>query len=362
MKKRLFAFWAAVVLTLFLVFPLLPTDGGTLRETVLGEDGDELLGMGSSYFVLTPDRELVGWGSGALGRLGSQIWFTRPYLLRRTIARDVLDFSCGPSCTLYVTGGHVLYGWGGDPEILLTEHLPDLIPTRILEDISKVAVGYGCAAAVKTDGTLWAWGNLESGISRHAYQPVQVMKGVQDIQITDGLPFAITEERELCVFSKGFLHPPTKLAEDTVSVTWLDVRDHLTYAYLTTSGAVHRLEFDPEMQDGSLLTTGLIAEDVRSLCDGGIVKRDGTLWDWQETSDGTFAFVKAADHVAQASSTRFYLCGWGNLHMGEGSSLSLCSVCGVSPRVHFGLLAAALMSGFFLRRRRTPAGRLLDKG
>ena len=27
------------------------TDGGTLRETVLGEDGDELLGMGSSYFV-----------------------------------------------------------------------------------------------------------------------------------------------------------------------------------------------------------------------------------------------------------------------------------------------------------------------
>ena len=54
---------------------------------------------------------------------------------------------------------------------------------QVLEGVDAVGGSRDCAAALKTDGTLWTWGwnyygQLGSGREEHILKPVRVLEGV----------------------------------------------------------------------------------------------------------------------------------------------------------------------------------------
>ena len=115
--------------------------------------------------AITSDGSLWMWGSTGFGQLGfesSEDYQTTP----RKVMDGVAQVSCGGNFTAVVKTDSSLwtfgYGYGG----LLgngQEVGESAQPQHILDDVVQVSCGATCAAAIQTDGSLWTWGNNPSG-------------------------------------------------------------------------------------------------------------------------------------------------------------------------------------------------------
>lgn len=299
----------------------LPTMGQGRAHVRLFQDGDEMFGSGDTYFAVSEKGTLVGWGSNHLNRLGGILpW--RPYFARRTIAREVTSFSCGSNTVMYVDGDHVLWGWGTNAHLLLSDGMRTPgEKTPIMRDVREAAVGYELAAAVKTDGSLWTWGRNSGGQLGVAgaagdegeYCPPQkVMDHVKTVKIMDGIPFAIAEDDTLYVWGMDRFREPTTVAERVRDAAYLG--NGGMYQYLTLDGSV--FAFDA----GSELTARehrRVAEAVRSVFYRGMVKDDSTLWSWT-CEGGNITPLKERDGVWTALDNNHFITDSGYLSLRGG--------------------------------------------
>lgn len=99
-ERSEFLLQKAILIFLFLVFilELNPVTSSQAAELRLYENTD-FRGDYLTYYALQQNGCLTAWGSGSPA-----------YFFRRTVARNVASFSCGPSAILYVDRDNVLWG------------------------------------------------------------------------------------------------------------------------------------------------------------------------------------------------------------------------------------------------------------
>ena len=163
MKRKL----CTAVLTLALLCTLAPS---ALAFDTAYVGRTETLGRGLTYSVMLDENgTLLGVGQGGYYELG---WI---YVYGGTegaapILSGVLSLSAGPVHAGAIDRNGGLWMWGRNDsgeigngqEGWYDEGLQSLIqrePVQVLDHVAAVSCGWGNTAAIRTDGTLWVWGD-----------------------------------------------------------------------------------------------------------------------------------------------------------------------------------------------------------
>lgn len=281
------------------------------------------------------DGTLWMWGSDILGQLGtgagSADWTFGDVRTDDTkstpvqIMSNVSTVSCGQSFTMAIKTDGTLWGWGQTNDYQLGNNGAhdkrfsfsqfQSVPVKLMDNVTAVSCGGEHAAAIKTDGSLWIWGNNEDGQlgtggREAAPTPIKVMEDVQTVSCGTAHTAAIKTDGSLWVWGYScytgndsteskWQDVPTKVMDDVVAVS---CGDYYTMA-IKNDGTLWAWGDNTFGQLGvgtggdqvwlgqTLYTPMLVMEDVCAVsCGNGrftaAVLFDGTLWMWGNNQNG----------------------------------------------------------------------------
>lgn len=384
MKKRLLALVLSLGLCLGMTVPASAYDMGY-------SGGRQFLTSGNSNTAFVkPDGTLWGFGSVGylLGNMSGNLstifgsFQTAPLKLMDhvTSASIGLDHMAAIQAdgSLWVWGnsrdGQVGNGVAWDPDGELFQETTVSSPVKIMDNVAAVSCGYDHTAAVKTDGSVWTWGNGDYGQLGNGdcgeptdtdtvqSRPIKIMDGVKTVSCGSSYTAALKTDGSLWMWGdnsgstlnrgsalgnggKGnTVHPssygsyiyycqtvPTKIMDNVVAVSCGGSHT----AAIKTDGSLWMWGSNAwgQLGNGTLESKTRpvkIMDNVRAVsCGSGftaVIKTDNTLWIWgsnaaalgddgvgnaQVTQDGiTFTVqttpVKILDNVAAVS------CGGGH--------------------------------------------------
>ena len=148
------------------------------------------LGMGHSM-VIKSDGTLWAWGSNYDGQLGDGTRENRSTPIK--IMEGVVQVSVGSySFTLAIKSDGSLWVWGNNEFGQLGDgtNLRKITPIKIMDDVAQVSArggdGSAYSMAIKSDGSLWAWGynwlgRLGDGTIEYKNAPVKILDDVIQI-------------------------------------------------------------------------------------------------------------------------------------------------------------------------------------
>ena len=143
-------------------------------------------GGGFHALAIAPDGSLWSWGENSpalgLGKLAGAV----PRPVRVGTENDWAEIFAGYLASLAIKQDGSLWAWGANPGLIgdnLTQ--PRLTPIRIGADNDWIAAGFGLnhGAGLRRDGTLWTWGDnrfgalgrsLPTGATNQSFAPGQV--------------------------------------------------------------------------------------------------------------------------------------------------------------------------------------------
>ena len=291
--------------------PVTVAGGGTTWSTATNA-----IGAGRASGALKTDGTLWTWGNNAIGQLGNGV--TANFLSPITIVGGGTTWSTISAGTTHAgaikTDG-TLWMWGHN-------HLGQLGVGNISSYASPVTIagggtswsrlvcGYYHSAAVKTDGTLWAWGydfygQLGDGTIVNKSSPVTVAGGGTTWNTTTGTisagyysSAAIKTDGNLWAWG---LNTFGQIGNNTTSTTsiptltqsWIQVADHSqSFAAIKTDGSLWTWGYNSYGQLGNNTNTTTLSPGTTigggtnwkqvALATSSMlaVKTDGTLWSW----------------------------------------------------------------------------------
>ena len=175
-------------------------------------DGVVQVAAGSEHtLVIKTDGSLWVWGYNNYGQIGNgeSSWVDFQTVPIK-IMDDVVQMAAGSNHTLAIKTDGSLWGWGynnygqiGNGESSWVDF--QTVPVKIMDDVIQVAAGANHTLAIKTDGSLWAWGynlygqlgNGESGSEKKQISPVKIMDGVVQVTAGDNHTLAIKTDGSL---------------------------------------------------------------------------------------------------------------------------------------------------------------------
>ena len=236
------------------------------------------------------------WGRNSYGQLGDGTTTNSPTPVQVVdpadpsgFLTDVAQVSCGYDYTVALKSDGTVWGWGlnyagqlGDGTTVWDRHTPvqaidPADPSGFLTDVVALAAGYSHTVAVKSDGTVWAWGDnsdgqLGDGTGVSSSTPVQV------VDPSDGSGFLTG----VVAVSGGGFHTVALKADGTVRVWGWNLTGQLGDG--TTIDSPEPVQVvDPA--DGSGFLTGVAAVaggDMYTVA----VKDDGTVRSWGRNQTG----------------------------------------------------------------------------
>jgi alpha-tubulin suppressor-like RCC1 family protein len=119
--------------------------------------------------ALRNDGAVFAWGNGANGKLGDGTVSTRSTPVATLLSTGITAIAAGPDHSLALRNDGVVLSWGrndrGQLGIGSTTPALSLTPVVALTLVNAIAAGgsLGHSLALRSDGTVWAWGENDSG-------------------------------------------------------------------------------------------------------------------------------------------------------------------------------------------------------
>lgn len=195
--------------------------GDTISLSVLnqvGTDGDWLLvSAGAEHsLAIKGDGSLWAWGNNTFGELGTQDTLQRTSPVQIGSEHGWRSIAAGHGFSLAIKNDGTLWAWGKNDKGQLGNGNTTLTAGHTLERIGSdndwvsIAAGGEHVLALRSDGTLWAWGANEEGqIGNGAIStmpvnaPQQIGTGHQWKHISAGRDFSIAVRAQGTLWSWG---------------------------------------------------------------------------------------------------------------------------------------------------------------
>ncbi len=178
-------------------------------------------------------------------------------------------------------------------------------PTKMLDDIASVSLGLAHSAVIKKDGSLWTWGInmggvLGDGTKTSRYTPVKIMDGVMSVSLGTSHSAAIKNDGSLWMWGANY---NGQLGDGTTDKQYTPIK---------------------------------IMDDVKNISLGvstsAAIKNDGSLWIWGYAINGNIAYPKKIMDDVVAVSLGDYHCAaikkdgslyiWGSIYGADIDSYS----------------------------------------
>ena len=215
-----------------------------------------------SAFIVKTDGTLWAWGINNYGQLG--VGDTQSRYTPVKVADNVSTITTNGGAAYAVRTDGTLWAWGdnsygrlgvGDTQSRYNRYTP----VKVADNVSTITVSWDSAYAVKTDGTLWAWGNNYwgqlGGDTQNRYTPVKVADNVSTITL-------------------GYQDSAYAVKADGSLWTW----GGNSYGTLGVG--------DTEARYTPTKVTDNISTIYPSDCSTFALKSDGTLWAWGDNGNG----------------------------------------------------------------------------
>lgn len=299
-------------------------------------------------FAIKSDGTLWGWGRNRDGRLGDGSFSERvntPIQIGSDTNWQQIKTGSGFSVALKTDGS--LWAWGRNfsGELGNGGTLSSAIPVRIGSELDwqQLAAGTSRSFAIKSDGTLWAWGSniggeLGDGTTISKNSPVQVGMEKNWHTIGSGYTHSVAINTDGKMYAWGHNYYG-QLGFDAVEIVAFPVQD-IPYSDTSwlqaSSGDQHSLA---------------ITDDGRLLSWGGNTSRqlgDGTSSDFRNTPeplgiDLDWRTVKAGKSHSLGIKTNGTLWAWGNNtlgQLGDGSAVAKSTPVRIGSDLDWQKLAA----------------------
>ena len=212
-------------------------------------------------FAITDDGSLWAWGSNTKGQLGAGTITNS--VLPVKIGADFKTVSAGFGHSLALKKDGTLWAWGDNSSGQLGNgsRADSDLPIQIGSDTYQaVSAGLNFSLAIKSDGTLWAWGDnsfgqLGIGSTSPTYSPVPLQVGSDNsyIAISAGTGHALALKTDHSLWAWGDNYYG-ELGDNTTtySTTPIQIDSGSTYGAIA-SGFFYSLGIK---LDGSLMTWG----------------------------------------------------------------------------------------------------------
>lgn len=276
-KRKLISITLALVLCLGLTVPALASSTGTANSPAGVEAGSGHAGL------IDANGSLWMWGNNNNGQLGNGS--TEDSIVPIKVMDNVVLVSCGGKHTAAIKTDGSLWMWGGNYDGQLgngsTEN--STVPIKVLDNVVSVSCGGSSAsssytAAIKTDGSLWMWGDNSWG---------QLGKGAHGDSM---VPIKIMDD--VAVVSCGSWGHTAAVKTDGSLWMWGDNR-----CGELGNGYVGNEEVDSGYRNGNEPLTYPIQDipvkvmdNVASVSCGNkhtaAIKNDGSLWTWGGNEEG----------------------------------------------------------------------------
>jgi VCBS repeat-containing protein len=346
-----------------------PAAGGKFNFTVQVSDGAATFSCELKLEVRIPGTVLA-WGKNSDGQLGDGTNVNKNLPTPVLSLSDVVDVAAGVYHSLAVKSDGTVWGWGGNGEGSVGDgtyidrrngpvQVVDADGTGYLTDVIAVAAGWGHSLALKSDGTVWAWGyngfgQLGDGTTDGRNTPMQVsgLNGITSIYAGTYTSFAVKYDGT--VYAWGYNYNAQLGLGDTI-----DRYSPVLNEYLNSITSVS--DRFALRSDGKVLAWGLFwlgngntngsttpvvnnYENIVDVAANAAVKSDGTVWCFgSNLGNGTNDTSTFPVQVSSLSSVTSVVTGsgfrialksdgtawaWGEAsygHLGNGNSIN-CNV------------------------------------
>lgn len=267
---------------------------------------------GDNYTVaVKTDNSLWGWGHNNYGQLGDGTNTDKNTPTQIGTSGNWKTVAAGANHTVAVKTDGTLWAWGynnygqlGDGTTVAYRNAPVRIGTAT--NWASVATGISHTVAIKTDGTLWAWGKndysqLGDGSYLNQNAPIQIGTATNWKSVAVGMDhtLAIKTDNTLWAWGRnnyGQLGDTTYTnREQPVQIgfatDWQLVSTRLNYSTAKKANGALYTWGGPD-NPANIPTQLVNGSDWKSISEGTSntlgIKTNGTLWIWQLEESGSF--------------------------------------------------------------------------
>lgn len=267
------------------------------------------------YFgaAVKTDGSVWTWGFNKGGCLGNGKEETSNPTPSMIIESGIKSISMGLLNGAAITEGGTLLIWGGNGSFQLGDgdRAMDAIlkvwntPRELMQGVSAVSIEGENVAVVKNDSSLWTWGNNVSGQLGYTLQngelisptPQVALNSVEDICLGDKYVTALKTDGSLWTWgenSRGELGDGTTVSRTEPEKILDDVKTIGNGCAVNNSGDLLTWGNNNVGQAGDgttemKSTPGVVLDNVRqvnrSSSHSGAIKEDGTIWTWGSNRD-----------------------------------------------------------------------------
>ena len=226
----------------------------------------------SHAVAIKTDGTMWTWGANSYGRLGQNNGIDVSSPVQVGSLTNWSQASAGGTHTAAIKTDGTLWTWGNNGEGELGQNIPyttdrsSPIQVGALTYWSQVSAGGSQTLAIKTDGTLWAWGENNKGQS-----------GLNSGTTNRSSPVQVGALTTWAQVSAGDLHTGAVKTDGTL---WMWGDNGFGRLGLNTNQTI---DVSSPTQVGALTTWLQVSAGVAHTC---AIKTDGTLWAWGNNGSG----------------------------------------------------------------------------
>jgi alpha-tubulin suppressor-like RCC1 family protein len=270
--------------------------------------------------ALKNDGTLWAWGNNDLGQLGNGTMDTSTSPVQVGTDTNWQSFDCGYWHTLAIKTDGTMWAWGANESTQLGDgtNNPQSTPIQIglaFNNWQSVSAGYGHSIAIKTDGTLWAWGLNQKGELGNTWtdpvpEPTQANAATDWLMADAGAQFTTALKTNGTLWTWGQnesgelgIGPP-----DTEPHTFPNIVGSATWiAASAANGSMHAIQQDGTLWSWGTGNYGLIGNGTTT--GSGLPLQLGSDTNWHSLVSGKdFVFASTEDGS---------LSGWGYSLFGQ---------------------------------------------